>query len=138
MDLAMNAQIQEADVTDINLQTKDEMKPPPGEANALAAVIPLEGSESERISMLRDSPFLSRRGFGLGVILLGAAGVSSGELIPFHRKASSKGLANNAADEIKKVGTMVVAPVKMVLRATPLGSLASCQEKQPAYQSTAP
>ncbi len=51
---------------------------------------------------------------------------------------SSKGLANNAADEIKKVGTMVVAPVKMVLRATPLGSLASCQEKQPAYQSTAP
>lgn len=87
MDLPMNAQIQEADVTDINLQTKDEMKPPPGEANALPAVIPLEGSESERISMLRDSPFLSRRGFGLGVILLGAAGVSSGGLIPFHRKA---------------------------------------------------
>jgi len=51
---------------------------------------------------------------------------------------SSKGLANNAADEIKKVGTIVTAPVKMVLRATPLGSLASCQEKQPAYQATGP
>ena len=52
--------------------------------------------------------------------------------------ASSKALVNNAADEIKKVGTIVTAPVKMALRATPFGSLASCQEKQPAYEPTGP
>ena len=74
-------------MTDITPQNHHVRQPAQGESNAPTEDAGLKELQSELFSLLDDSPFLSRRGFGLGVILLGAAGASAGELIPLHRKA---------------------------------------------------
>lgn len=51
-------------------------------------------------------------------------------------KEHSKQIANNTADAVQTVGTAATAPIKAAWRATPLGSLTSSQEVQPAFNST--
>lgn len=51
--------------------------------------------------------------------------------------ATTKDLANNAADAIHTVGDAATAPIKAVWRATPLSGLTSSQERQPAFNGTA-
>jgi len=49
--------------------------------------------------------------------------------------ATTKELANNAADAIHTVGDAATAPIKAVWRATPLSSLTSSQERQPEFNA---
>ena len=103
-------------MTDISPQNPDVRKPALGEANAPSEDVPLDEWESERAAIRRDSPFLSRRGFGLGVILLGAAGVAAGELIPLHRKAKVRcNLPSGYDYQVRKTSAAAVVATLEVL-----------------------
>ena len=76
--------------------------------------------EETGLLVIRTSPFISRRTFGLSMLLVSVAGVSAGELIPYHRKAKlSCGLPAGYDYELRKpslpsvaatLGTLVLVP----------------------------